>query len=348
MECDVRNDEDCKLEPGALVYCRLLVRGVVKVTQAVVVEPGRWQTVVACPGECAVAASGDWAADAASGAYPSFAGDCGAGASCLVLFYCVDSRALTAAALSDAVAFSGGAVPVTAKLEELYRADAGSNNLRMHAAYGDAPSMGPFDEVPLDQNRELFMRNSVVLVPDFFTAEECDIFIEASNSRARVRGRRHQEGLLRMPVCELDLEAQLLSKEVCKDRLLRFIESELPDVASKLWGRSSKLKELQMAFSINEPAINRYDEGGAFNRHVDRAPFTINVLLSEPGAFTGGGTLFWPMDGEADSEPVLLQPQRGAGVLFNGNMDHAGRPVSDGVRHLFVASFDLYSLEEDG
>ena len=46
----------------------------------------------------------------------------------------------------------------------------------------------------------------------------------------------------------------------------------------------AKPKELQMAFSINEPAINRYDEGGAFNRHVDRAPFTINVLLSEPGA----------------------------------------------------------------
>ena len=95
--------------------------------------------------------------------------------------------------------------------------------------------------------------------------------------------------------------------------------------------------------------------------------------------FEGGGTMFWQQPDEegstmkstmttadyvaavllrhADykeccfdpgarcSEPchhrILLQPKQGTAVLFNGEIVHAGREVTSGVRHLYVASFTL-------
>jgi hypothetical protein len=45
---------------------------------------------------------------------------------------------------------------------------------------------------------------------------------------------------------------------------------------------------------------------------------------------------------EVDEEcEVLLQPQQGMGVLFNGRLSHAGKRVTRGLRHVYVASFDL-------
>ena len=70
----------------------------------------------------------------------------------------------------------------------------------------------------------------------------------------------------------------------------------------------------------------------------------MNVLLSEPKAFRGGGTAFWPRDAH---DAVLLRPRQGSALLFNGHVTHAGRAVAKGIRHTFVASFSLYQVEEE-
>jgi hypothetical protein len=81
---------------------------------------------------------------------------------------------------------------------------------------------------------------------------------------------------------------------------------------------------------------------------------TVVLSLSMPGeAFQGGGTTFWeqaPALGRGGALPgvalprgaeVECRPPPGTAMLFNGTIRHAGRPVTSGVRHLYVASFDL-------
>jgi predicted 2-oxoglutarate/Fe(II)-dependent dioxygenase YbiX len=93
-----------------------------------------------------------------------------------------------------------------------------------------------------------------------------------------------------------------------------------------------------------EPAVNRYDVGGFFQPHQDEFSLTVNILLSDPNAFTGGGTAFYAQNNahtKDDTPTIRIEPQQGTAVVFNGEVWHEGLPVKTGVRHLYVASFDL-------
>mmetsp|Transcript_158831 Transcript_158831/g.509218 ORF Transcript_158831/g.509218 Transcript_158831/m.509218 type:complete len:182 (-) Transcript_158831:13-558(-) len=152
-------------------------------------------------------------------------------------------------------------------------------------------------------------------------------------------------GLQRLQVCYLSSEAQELSRSILHDRVLPFLEKQLPCVAEGLFGQASGLGDMAFSFSPKEPAVNRYEVGGEFKVHCDAYSVTVNVLLSDPGDFIGGGTAFWPQDvaGTEDDgdEMLLLRPRQGTGVLFNGSVMHSGRQVESGLRHLYVASFHL-------
>jgi len=70
------------------------------------------------------------------------------------------------------------------------------------------------------------------------------------------------------------------------------------------------------SFSSLEPAVNRYSAGGAFEAHQDEYGLTVNILLSEPGAFTGGGTGFYTQheDGRREAAPsIRIEPEQGVG-----------------------------------
>ena len=96
------------------------------------------------------------------------------------------------------------------------------------------------------------------------------------------------------------------------------------------------------ALTPKEPAINRYSAGGFFEPHKDKHALTLNVLL-DSGAFKGGGTAFWDEDSSssADAPTLTVEPAAGVGVVFNGAVKHAGRSVTEGVRHVLVASFSI-------
>ena len=91
-----------------------------------------------------------------------------------------------------------------------------------------------------------------------------------------------------------------------------------------------------------------YEPGGAFEAHEDGYCVTVNVLL-DAGSFRGGGTAFYKNEVAEDggvkaseAPAVLLEPKEaGLGVVFNGNVRHAGVAVTAGRRYLYVASFDL-------
>eukprot|EP00746_Dinoflagellata_sp_MGD_P036731 gnl/MRDRNA2_/MRDRNA2_18825_c0_seq1.p1 gnl/MRDRNA2_/MRDRNA2_18825_c0~~gnl/MRDRNA2_/MRDRNA2_18825_c0_seq1.p1 ORF type:complete len:199 (+),score=47.57 gnl/MRDRNA2_/MRDRNA2_18825_c0_seq1:70-597(+) len=154
------------------------------------------------------------------------------------------------------------------------------------------------------------------------------------------------EPLERMPMCDLNAGAQEMSGILLRDRLLPFLEQHLPNVAQELFGRASELQKLSFSFSPHEPAINRYSSGGAFRVHTDDRSITLYVLLSDVDTFTGGGTAFWcqgskPEEVDGTEEELLVLPNQGMGVIFNGHVSHAGKIVKSGTRHLYVASFDL-------
>ena len=212
-------------------------------------------------------------------------------------------------------------------------------------------------EVCLAKDHRLFLWNSIVVVPDFLTRDECHIFMDAADRSASVGSAAgkfysNQPGLNRYPVRKLDLEAQMLSDSVQKERLLPLLQRS--SFCGELFG-TSQLKDLKAFYSPGEPAVNRYIAGGAIAPHIDREQLTLNVVLSEPGAFHGGGTAFWPqktMDSaleestqEVEDDVVILRPLQGTAIIFNGQVTHAGRAVTEGIRHAYVASFSLVSLE---
>merc|ERR1712032_1429578 len=119
----------------------------------------------------------------------------------------------------------------------------------------------------------------------------------------------------KVPVADCCSEAKTLSHSILSDRVLGFLEQHVPHVAQHLFGKSRGLKDMRFFFTLGEPAINRYTEGGVFHLHRDGKSVTVNILLSDPRSFTGGGTLFWPEDSGDRCKPVLLQPRQCTGVL---------------------------------
>lgn len=82
--------------------------------------------------------------------------------------------------------------------------------------------------------------------------------------------------------------------------------------------------------------------------------------LSAEGAFEGGGTSFWPQgqvptyespaEVEAKVLPgteVVVRPQQGEALIWNGLLPHAGCPVISGRRHILVGSFSLLPAEDE-
>ena len=205
-----------------------------------------------------------------------------------------------------------------------------------------------------------FTRNSLLLLP-LLTEPECDALIAWADQKAAALPEDYDDPYcppeaLRLRVVEMPAAAWVLTQEVLCSRVLSFVEAELPQVAQRLFGRDALMRvrkgELVFSYSGYEPAINRYKAGGDFEPHSDGYSLTVIVPLSKSGAYTGGGTLFWPEGPAGEKEypgvcQVLIDAPRGTAVLFNGNIRHAGRPVRDGVRHLFVASFDLNDIRDD-
>ncbi len=63
--------------------------------------------------------------------------------------------------------------------------------------------------------------------------------------------------------------------------------------------------------------------------HTDSAQVTVNVALSNPNDFAGGGTYF-----EILNETITLE--QGEMLLHPGKLRHSGTEVTAGVRYIFV------------
>ena len=194
---------------------------------------------------------------------------------------------------------------------------------------------GAFDAVALGERstaRVQFGRPRAAL-----TADECAALVaDVEAQDTLVADATADSGHQRFELRALAAESQLLFEKILRDRLLPFVATELPEVEEMVWARSqlaptgAALRDCALKYSAQEPAINRYAAGGHFEPHRDTLALTLNVLLST--GFEGGGTEFWPEDAREDDDPscCCLHPVAGTGVVFNGNVKHAGRAVTEG------------------
>ena len=240
---------------------------------------------------------------------------------------------------------------------------------------------GEYDSIALGAGAiHEHLRNCVLLVPDLISPAECAQLIadvEKHHAALEEAGEemddlaRHQRqvyggagGLFyRYRIPQLSEETVALFNVILRERLLPFVSKELPavedmvylwsDVAASKKGskldpieprsEDAPLASLPLRYAPEEPAINRYTEGGYFAPHTDQQALTLNILLAPEGpkTFIGGGTAFWREDMRNKLSTLRVQPQAGVGVIFNGTVKHAGRPVTSGLRHLLVCSFSI-------
>mmetsp|Transcript_40867 Transcript_40867/g.85071 ORF Transcript_40867/g.85071 Transcript_40867/m.85071 type:complete len:356 (-) Transcript_40867:106-1173(-) len=100
----------------------------------------------------------------------------------------------------------------------------------------------------------------------------------------------------------------------------------------------------ELEWSEGEPAINIYEQNGYFGAHKDHLAMTILIPLTQPTQdFAGGGTGFWKGNREVDENPstppdLVIKPPAGSALIFGGDVTHAGMPVKQGYRSVFVCS----------
>ena len=214
---------------------------------------------------------------------------------------------------------------------------------------------GPFEEVALRRRRcspeAGPLHDSILVLKEFITPAECQQLIAAAN-----RVDDSESGLRRIEChpdgVNLDGDTHALSHAILT-RALRTLAALEPDLCAELFpcAEASDLCDSWFRFSGEEPMLNRYTSGGSFNPHQDGHELTVLVPLSTSGVdFQGGGTAFWSEEeigqdstaAQGFPPSLVLRPAPGTGLFWRGHLTHAGLPVAHGVRHVFVASFNLH------
>lgn len=220
------------------------------------------------------------------------------------------------------------------------------------------------------------LNGSIILLRSILSKSECNMLREEADrvlmneggSDEKVSGERATR---RVALCDTPAEAQQLSHSIILLRVLPTLRREMPSSLEGLDLRGFGDPSAVFEWATDEPAINIYSKGGKFDPHRDGYDLTVIVLLSESGAFEGGGTRFFECshkasllgEGEKGDElmeheeglqlskgqnrsSATLKPLQGTAVLFDGAITHAGCLVSSGTRYVYVASFSIKRPED--
>ena len=228
------------------------------------------------------------------------------------------------------------------------------HEVKFHNSKGDSKG----DSLPI-------VHNSILLLPELVSDHEAQLLAKIADTSPRyIDNDGYFANMSRVRVCDMKLHGQQLVTQIIH-RVLEFLVAVLPATTLKLFNdctSNANLAAKQFTFSDDEPSVNIYTLGGEFGTHNDGHELTVNVHLDPPSSFTGGGTDFFAKPGEqgcADrpqserresTSQVWIQPPQGMVALFNGKLQHRGRVVQSGIRHILVASFTLKepTVEGDG
>ena len=177
-------------------------------------------------------------------------------------------------------------------------------------------------------HRESVCDDSLFVIQDFFTAEECIRSIEVSERRG------YEDAPITTPV------GFVMNKEV-RDNTRVMVDD--PDLAKRLFERAKPFLPVRMG-SWNLLGINerfryyRYDVGQTFRQHYDgsfcrhpgeESQLTFMVYLNDD--FSGGRTGFYDADGVPGAN---VRPKRGMALVFRHAQLHEGAPVAQGRKYV--------------
>ena len=198
------------------------------------------------------------------------------------------------------------------------------------------------------------LSNCYILLPNMLTLEECQHFcneadqiIQGGNYDRDLYGEedstleKNSPPLRRISIEDMDEQAQISSKSLLAERVSVALQKDFPKIAHFFQLEELSTGRRTFEFASDEPTVNRYVKGGAFELHEDGHDLTCLVLLSDD--FDGGGTTVWggTEDEMKKSESMVIHAPVGTAILFNGDLTHAGNEVTRGVRHLYVGSFNV-------
>ena len=107
-------------------------------------------------------------------------------------------------------------------------------------------------------------------------------------------------------------------------------------VARSLYGPG---KVMESDPRLEAEYVKQVMEGFAFDKREDLLPADREVIKE---VIRRKASAFWDEDSSSTDAPTLtVEPAAGVGVVFNGAVKHAGRSVTEGVRHVLVASFSI-------
>jgi hypothetical protein len=226
-----------------------------------------------------------------------------------------------------------------------------------------------FCSIPIGSAARPPLHSTVLQVAALLSADDCAALVGAADEHVTACREAHvarygsppshPSPRVRIPVAKLACaRARSIVRTLLDDTLVRLLEAELPEVAQSCFGRDCELARMCRNYTGAEPAINMYTAGGAFEAHQDQQHLTVLVQLSD--GYTGGGTSFWPQEQTpTPMEPalaaaallpgtdVVVRPEVGSALLWNGLLTHAGRAVEAGTRHILVASFSLRDVQRE-
>eukprot|EP00527_Entomoneis_sp_CCMP2396_P002805 CAMPEP_0198145934 /NCGR_PEP_ID=MMETSP1443-20131203/26245_1 /TAXON_ID=186043 /ORGANISM="Entomoneis sp., Strain CCMP2396" /LENGTH=342 /DNA_ID=CAMNT_0043809699 /DNA_START=32 /DNA_END=1060 /DNA_ORIENTATION=- len=136
-----------------------------------------------------------------------------------------------------------------------------------------------------------------------------------------------------------------LSNQPSNAQLEQLTVPPLEYVADMCYNLRDLYMQSELEWSEGEPAINIYETDGYFGAHKDHLGLTVLIPLTAPSQdFSGGGTGFWRGNRQVSENPtnppdLVLKPPPGTALVFGGDVTHAGMPVENGYRSVFVCSF---------
>jgi hypothetical protein len=154
-----------------------------------------------------------------------------------------------------------------------------------------------------------------------FSKNVCEWLIFESEEYAKNNGgwttRRHEK----YPTTDIPVEKI--------KQIFNFVLFSFTDIFNKI--KKSYCFTEEVSFNIKDLFIVKYDEQmqNKLDLHHDGSFLSINILLSDPKDFEGGGTYF------NDGLTVFLE--QGDVLVHSGKVKHSGLPVTKGIRYIMVA-----------
>jgi hypothetical protein len=90
-------------------------------------------------------------------------------------------------------------------------------------------------------------------------------------------------------------------------------------------------------FNVSDIFIVKYDENSqrGVDAHTDTSEISINILLSDPADFDGGGTYF--------EDGIVSHLEKGDMLIHRGKTKHSGVSITRGKRYILVGFIKVYN-----